>query len=184
MSYAQALKRVGCQSVEATIRQRRLLFAGAVARQPDGRLPKRLMFGELAGGENPGKGSPEQNWLTCLKDDLRVFGATHGSTDDAPCVFGIPKLVWSEAAKVEGGLPWHAGVLQGAERFMTSWHKGKEEASLQRAIKRGGSGPKNSVDKAPINGDGRGAEGNSEGRKQTRRGRPRGAICCGLNFSD
>ena len=42
-------------------------------------------------------------WLTCLKDDLRVFGATHGSTDDAPCVFGIPKLVWGEAAKVEGG---------------------------------------------------------------------------------
>ena len=52
LSYAQALKRVGCQSVEATIRQR-LLFAGAVARQPDGRLPKRLMFGELAGGEKP-----------------------------------------------------------------------------------------------------------------------------------
>ena len=55
---------------ERTIRQRRLFFAGAVARQPDGRLPKRLMFGELAGGENPEKGSPEQNWLTCLKDCL------------------------------------------------------------------------------------------------------------------
>eukprot|EP00903_Cladosiphon_okamuranus_P011544 g10868.t1 len=61
---------------------------------------KRLMFGELAGGEKPGKGSPEKNWLTCLKDDLRVFGAPHGSTDDAPFVFGVPKLVWSEAAKV------------------------------------------------------------------------------------
>ena len=93
LSYAQALKRVGCQSVEATVRQRRLLFAGAVARQPDGRLPKRLMFGELVGGENPGRGSPEQNWLICLKDDLKVFGATQGSTDDAPCVFGVPKLV-------------------------------------------------------------------------------------------
>ena len=86
LSYAQALKRVGCQSVEATIRQRRLLFAWAVARQPDGRLPKRLMFGELAGGEKPGKGNPEQNWLTCLKDDLKVFGA-------------IPKLVWSRMLK-------------------------------------------------------------------------------------
>ncbi|CAB1120646.1 unnamed protein product [Ectocarpus sp. CCAP 1310/34] len=50
LSYAQTLKRVGCQSVEATIRQRRLLFARALARQPDGRLPKRLMLGELAGG--------------------------------------------------------------------------------------------------------------------------------------
>ena len=36
MSYAQALKRVGYQSVEATVRQRRPLFAGPVERQPDG----------------------------------------------------------------------------------------------------------------------------------------------------
>eukprot|EP00752_Nemacystus_decipiens_P005558 g5029.t1 len=157
LSYAQALKRAGCQSVEATIRQRRLLFAGAVARQPDKRLPKRLMFGELTGGEKPGKGSPEQNWLTCLKDDLGVFGATHGSTDDVPYVFGVPKLVWSEAAKVDGGVPWHTGVLQGAERFMTAWHK-DEEASLQCAIKRGDSGPENSPVTAPINGAGGGGE--------------------------
>eukprot|EP00752_Nemacystus_decipiens_P017175 g15387.t1 len=109
------------------------------------------MFGELTGGEKPGKGSPEQNWLTCLKDDLRVFGATHGSTNDVPCVFGVPKLVWSEAAKVDGGVPWHTGVLQGAERFMAAWHKDEEEASLQRAIKRGDSGPENSPVTAPIN---------------------------------
>ena len=117
MSYAQALKRVDCQSVGATVRQRRLLFAGAVARQPDGRLPERPMFGELAGEEDPGRGSPEQNRPICLKDDLKVFGATHGSTADQPCAFGVPKLVWTEAAKVKGGVPWHAGVLQGAERF-------------------------------------------------------------------
>ena len=54
LSYAQALKKTGCQSVEATIRQRRLLFAGAMARQPAGRLPKRLMDGKLVGGEDPG----------------------------------------------------------------------------------------------------------------------------------
>ena len=75
--YAQALKRVGCQSVEATVRQRRLLFAGVVTRKPDARPPKRLIFGELAGGKDPGRGSPEQNWLICLKDDPKVFGATH-----------------------------------------------------------------------------------------------------------
>ena len=97
------MKRVGCQSVGTTIHQRRLLFAGGVARQPDVRLPKRLMFGELEGKDKPGKGSAEQDWLTCLKDDLKVFGATHGSTADQPCVFGVPKLVWMEAAKVKGG---------------------------------------------------------------------------------
>ena len=162
LSYAQALKRVGCQSVEATVRQRRLLFAGAVARQPDGRLPKRLMFGELVGGENPGRGGPEQNWLKCLKDDLKMFEARHGSTPDKQSFFGIPKSKWDEAAKVERGVPWHAGVLQGAERFLASWHKGQEEASRKRAIKRGDSGPKNSLDTAPING----AVG---GRKETAR---------------
>ena len=51
LSYAQALKKTGCQSVEATIRQRRLLFTGAMARQPAGRLPKRLMDGKLVGGK-------------------------------------------------------------------------------------------------------------------------------------
>ncbi|CAB1105237.1 unnamed protein product [Ectocarpus sp. CCAP 1310/34] len=116
------------------------------------------MFGELVGGENPGRGSPEQNWLICLKDDLKMFEARHGSTPDKRSFFGIPKPDWDEAAKVEGGVPWHAGVLQGAERFMASWHKGKEEASRQRAIKRGDSGPKNSLDTAPINGAGGGRE--------------------------
>ena len=55
MSYAKALKKTGSQSVEATICQRRLLFAGALARQGDKRLPKRLLFAErLEGGGRPG----------------------------------------------------------------------------------------------------------------------------------
>ncbi|CAN0344623.1 unnamed protein product [Pylaiella littoralis] len=56
LSYAKALEKTGSQCVEAIIRQRRLLFAGALARQDDGRLPKRLMFGKLVGGEDPGRG--------------------------------------------------------------------------------------------------------------------------------
>ncbi|CAB1107288.1 unnamed protein product [Ectocarpus sp. CCAP 1310/34] len=130
LSYAQAPKRVECQSVEATIRQRRLLLARALARQPDGRLPKRLMLGELAGGEKRRRGGQKQNWPKCVLDDLKAFGADHGSTKTDPCCLGIPvpkdtapKLKWTEAAKVEGGVPWHAAVLQGAERFMTSWHE-------------------------------------------------------------
>ena len=38
MSYAEALTKIGSQRVEATVRQRRLLFAGALARQGDKRL--------------------------------------------------------------------------------------------------------------------------------------------------
>ena len=73
-SYAQALKKTRCQSVEATIRQRRLLFARAMARQPAGRLPKRLMDGKLVKGEDPGKGRPEPQtalrWTTGSHSEL------------------------------------------------------------------------------------------------------------------
>ncbi|CAB1109516.1 unnamed protein product [Ectocarpus sp. CCAP 1310/34] len=57
---------------------------------------------------------------------------------------------------------------------MASWHKGEEKASRQRAIKRGDSGPKNSLDTAPINGAG-------GGREETAReaDRPRDVTCCG-----
>ena len=136
LSYAQAPKKTGCQSVEATIRQRRLLFAGAMARQPAGRLPKRLMDGKLVGGEDPGKGRPEQNWMDCLKDDFQAFGATDGSTVDNRLTFGVDRAVWTLAAKMDDGAPWHKGVLQGAEKFMASWHKEEEEASRRRATKR------------------------------------------------
>ena len=57
MSYAKALMKTGSQRVEATICQRRLLFAGALARQGNKRLPKRLLFaGRLEGGGDPGPG--------------------------------------------------------------------------------------------------------------------------------
>ena len=48
------------------------------------------------------------------------------------------------------------GVLQGAGRSMTYWPKDEEEASRQRAIKRGDDGPKNSLDTTPTNGTGGG----------------------------
>ena len=126
------LKKTGCQSVEATIRQRRLLFAGAMARQPAGRLPKRLMDGKLVGGEGPGKGRPEQNWMDCLKDDFQAFGATDGSTVDSRLTFGVDRAVWTLAAKMDDGAPWHKGVLQGAEKFMTAWRKKRRPADDER----------------------------------------------------
>ena len=61
MSYAKALKKAQCESVETTIRKRRLLFADAVQRTTNERLTHRVMFGTLAGGENPGPGRPEKN---------------------------------------------------------------------------------------------------------------------------
>ena len=71
-----------------------------------------------------------------LKDDFQAFGATGGSTVDNRLTFRVNRAVWTLAAKMDDGAPWHKGVLQGAEKFMTSWHKEEEEASRRRVTKR------------------------------------------------
>ena len=137
ISYAEALKKTGSQSGEATIRQRRLLFAGALAKQGDTRLPKRLLFaGRLDGGGDPGPGQPAQHRHKSSRDDFKAFGALHGSTPTDRRTFGVDRLVWTDAGRKEEGVPWYTGVLLGAERFMASWHKSQEEASRSREVNR------------------------------------------------
>ena len=71
LSYSKALKQTHCDSVETVVRKRRLLFAGAVAKKHNnGRLPRRVMFGALSGGEKPKPGRPEKMWLDCVSDDF------------------------------------------------------------------------------------------------------------------
>ena len=52
MSYAKALEKAQCESVETTNRKRSLLFAGAVQRTHNERLTRLVMFGTMAGGES------------------------------------------------------------------------------------------------------------------------------------
>ena len=123
--------------MEATIRQRRLLFAGVLARQGDKKLPRRLLFaGRLENGENPGPGQPAQHWQKSLRDDFKAFGALHGSTLIDRRTFGVDSLVWTDAARKEEGVSRYTGVLLGAERFMASWRKSQEEASRLREVNR------------------------------------------------
>ena len=91
MSYAKALKKAQC--AEMTIRKRRLLFTGAVQRTHNERLTRRMMFGTMSGGENPGPGRPEKNWAQCLRENLRVFRATEGSTESVPLVFAVDTVL-------------------------------------------------------------------------------------------
>ena len=94
-----------------------------MARQPAGRLPKRLMDGKLVGGEDPGKGRLEQNWMDCLKDDFQAFGATDGSTVDNRLTFGVDSRMdpcgedgrWGAVAQggVEGSGKVHDLLAQG-----------------------------------------------------------------------
>ena len=50
ISYLDTLIKTGSESIKATLRRRRILFAGFVARMKDTRLPKCVMFGEMVGG--------------------------------------------------------------------------------------------------------------------------------------
>ena len=50
ISYLDTLVKTGSESIEATLRRRRISFAGFVARMEDTRLPKCVMFGEMVGG--------------------------------------------------------------------------------------------------------------------------------------
>ena len=59
ISYLDTLIKTGGESIEASLRRRRIVFAGVVARMEDTRLSKCVMFGEMVGGRRlrggPGK---------------------------------------------------------------------------------------------------------------------------------
>ena len=108
ISYLDTLIKTGSESIDATLRMRRILFAGFVARMEDKRLPKCVMFGELVGGAGF-VGGQEKECVGCFLDDLRAFR--------------INADQWTTAAQDEE--EWCRTAEQGAECFMGN-------ASLQR----------------------------------------------------
>ena len=101
-----------------TLRRRRTLFTGFVARTEETRLPKRVMFGELMGGVGCVRGQ-EKEWMGCFLDDLRAFG--------------INADRWTTAAQDEG--EWRRTAEQGAEHFMAKWIAAeKARAGLRHAV--------------------------------------------------
>ena len=75
-SYNRALEITRCESIETALRTRRLLWAGTLIRMSSGRLPKRIMFGNLEGAVRRGRGGKEKEWTDCVQSDIRVFGIT------------------------------------------------------------------------------------------------------------
>ena len=75
-SYNRALEITRCESIETTLRTRRLLWAGTLIRMSSGRLPKRIMFGNLKGAVRRGRGGKEKEWTDCVQSDIRAFGIT------------------------------------------------------------------------------------------------------------
>ena len=76
-SYNRALKITRCESIETTLRSRRLfLWAGTLTRMGGGRLSKRIMFGNLEGAVRRGRGGKEKEWTDCVQSDIRAFDIT------------------------------------------------------------------------------------------------------------
>ena len=119
LSYKDALQRTECESIETTVRTRRLLRAGALLRMGDHRLPKGVMSGKLENAEKREPGGKEKEWTDCVVDDLRPFGIAGD---------------WSTAALHPG--VWHSAVHEGGCRLMAAWVKEEENASKQRQKKR------------------------------------------------
>ncbi|CAB1118767.1 unnamed protein product [Ectocarpus sp. CCAP 1310/34] len=110
----------GCEeTIEATVRKRRLCFAGFVMRMKDSRLPKRMLLGAMAGGVGY-RGGQESDWVSRLGEDLVAFNMGDEKEGGK----------WKESAKDPE--VWYNKVEDGAAWFMRKWHRQEAEASAKR----------------------------------------------------
>ena len=72
----EVLTRAGLPSIFTILMRTQLRWAGHVARMPDHRLPKRLLFAELQHGKRP-VGRPKKRYKDTLKDSLKAFSISH-----------------------------------------------------------------------------------------------------------
>ena len=118
ISYLGTLIKTANESIEATIRRRRILFAGYVARIEDTRLPKCVMFREMVGGAGC-VWHQEQEWMKRFRYDFKAFG--------------INAAQWTIEA--QDARKWRRTANQEAERFMTKWIVAeKARAGLRHAV--------------------------------------------------
>ena len=84
-----------------------------------GRLPKRIVFGNLEGAVRRGRGGKEKEWTDCIQSDIRAFG-----------IAGDWKAT---ALKAE---VWVEMVTGGWRRFMAAWRKEEVDAARHRQEKK------------------------------------------------
>ena len=81
LSFKDALQRTECESIETTIRTRRLLWSGALLHVGDHRLPKRVMSGKLGNAGKHGPGGRRKNGRTAWQ---RISGYLGSRGTGAP----------------------------------------------------------------------------------------------------
>ena len=75
-SYTRALEITGFESIETTLCTRRLLWARTLIRMSSGRVPKRIVFGNLEGAVRRGRCGKEKKCIDCVQTNVRAFGIT------------------------------------------------------------------------------------------------------------
>ena len=80
-----------------------------------GRLPKRIVFGNLEGAVRRGRSGKEKEWTDCVQSDIRAFVIT-----------GDWKVTASEAEV------WVETVAESGRRFMAAWRKKEVDAARHR----------------------------------------------------
>ena len=68
----QVIKRAGLPTMYTLLRQRRLRWLGHVRRMEDGRIPKDILYGELASGKRS-VGRPQLRYKDVCKGDLKAL---------------------------------------------------------------------------------------------------------------
>ena len=133
--YREVLERTGSERIERTIRKRQLGFAGALVRQGDSRLSKRVIHGRLAVQGPKRGGRPATSWVDCLQKHLEAFGAVPRKGKGRKWVaFGVvikDGRDWMTAAKDMG--KWHRGVERRAEALDSAWRRADlRQSNVQR----------------------------------------------------
>ena len=107
------LEKAGSLSMHLMLCQRRLRWLGHVHRMDDGRIPRDVMYGELASGRRP-TGRPAVRFKDVCKRDLKLTG--------------IDPYTWESLADDRSG--WRHAVRESGEvrkRETNSWRRGEQE---------------------------------------------------------
>ena len=117
LPYPDAPAETGCEDIETTVRKRRVLFTGFVARMENERLSKLVIYGEVDGGKGY-SGGQEQDRMACLQHDLSLFNLPTEAKH------------WTLAAKKPG--EWFRPVEDAADQYMKRWFVTEKEQVANR----------------------------------------------------
>ena len=78
----EVLDRAGLPTMYTLLRQRRMRWIGHVHRMEDGRIPKDVLYGELAVGKRP-RGHPQLRYKDVCKRDMRALEMDPKSWEDS-----------------------------------------------------------------------------------------------------